>query len=118
MKAGRLVTSGIVFLRGTVYHARTSAGEEQYIFPVVERLATGVKTYTLIWTGPEAATFVKQHGAVLKPGKAIDVCLHSLFHLNNEPHYVIYTATLAPDRWETRPATTTHSQPAPQEAHA
>lgn len=123
MKAGQLIAQGTLFLRGAVYRALTSAGETQYTLPLLERRGAGVQHVTALWTGAVASSFMAAHGDALKPGKALEITFERIFAHNNEIHGVIYSATLAPDRWQSsRQAAAGEAaiqpQPAPQEAHA
>lgn len=116
MKPGELTASGTLFMRGSVYPQRTSTGEVQYLFPLIERRGLGVQNVTGVWSGVEAETFVNSLGATLKAGAPLSITFRRLFVHNNELHGVIYSASLAPGRWEavnTKPAAAS-AAPVPQ----
>jgi hypothetical protein len=116
MKPGELTAQGVLFLRAAPYFSRTSAGAEQYTMPMLERRGTGVQHITCIWSGAEARSFVQANAGALRAGKALSVTLRKLFCHNNELHAVIYTASLAPDRWEQRPESADAADAADQTA--
>ena len=122
MKPGELTASGTLFMRSGVYQQRTSAGEVQYLFPMLERraaLGMSVQNVTGVWSGVDAETFVNSMGATLKAGTALAITFRRLFCHNNELHGVIYAASLAPGRWEginARPAPTPTQTPQPETA--
>lgn len=113
MKPGELTASGTLFMRGSVYPQRTSTGEVQYLFPLIERRGLGVQAVTGVWSGVEAETFVNGLGAALKAGTPLAITFRRLFCHNNELHGVIYSASLAPGRWES-PAPKAAAAPIPQ----
>lgn len=100
--SGRLMAMGTLFLSGSLYVQRTSSGTLQYVLPMVQRDGQGVMGVTAIWAGPAADSFVHQHRAHIKPGKALDVTFERLFVHSNELHGILSTAVLAPDRWPAR----------------
>lgn len=100
MKPGELTALGTLFMRASVYERRTSSGQVQYLFPLIERLAVGVKKFTGVWTGIEAETFVNSLRAQLKAGTALSLSAYDLYIEKNEIHFHLYTASIAPGRWE------------------
>lgn len=100
LKPGELTASGTLFMRGSIYQRRTSAGELQLVFPLLERRGNGVQQLTGIWSGIEAETFYRQHGSAIKAGKALAFTFSRLFCHSNELHAIVYTCSLAPDRWQ------------------
>lgn len=100
--SGRLMAMGTLFVAGTLYVQRTSSGTLQYVLPMVQRDGHGVMSVTAIWAGPAAESFVHQHRAHIKPGKALEVTFERLFVHCNALHGILSTAVLAPDRWPAR----------------
>ena len=99
---GRLTGMGTLFVSGPIYEQRTSAGEMQYVLPLVQRDGAGVMTVVGIWLGAAADSFMHLHRAVVKPGRALDITFNRLFVHGNEIHGVVETCVLAPDRWPAR----------------
>ena len=100
MKPGELTGQGTLFLRANPYTARTRAGDTVHTLMCVERRGAGVQHLTALWSGPAADSFMHQHAAALKPGKGIAFTFSRFWVLNNELHATVYTASLAPDRWQ------------------
>lgn len=116
---GRLMAMGTLFVSGPIYEQRTSAGELQYVLPLVQRDGAGVMSVTAIWLGPAADNFMNLHRGHCKPGQPLSITFDRLFCHRNELHGIVGTCTLAPGRWEGRGAggtdhTTTHNE----ESHA
>lgn len=101
MKTGELTGQATLFLRANIYRQRTSAGDEQLLFSLVERRGRGVQLVTALWAGPAAESFFKLCGAACKPGKAIAFTFSRITVHNGELLCIVHTATLAPDRWGT-----------------
>lgn len=114
MSAGHLTATATLFMRGAIYPQRTSAGEVQLLFPLLERRDMGTQKIIALWTGPQADAFFKTHGATIKAGHALQFEFERLFCLNNELHGVVATAALAPARWADKPAGETPAQPVPE----
>jgi hypothetical protein len=110
MRPGVLTAAGTLFLRAGVYEARTSGGEVLYQFLLRSREGLHSEAYVGFWSGPEAETFVRAHRDALKPGCALTVTLHRLRIVSGEILATIYSASMAPARWQ--------HPPAPQEADA
>lgn len=102
MTPGQLIAQGTLFLSAAPYSARTSDGRTQHILRCVERRGTGVQHLTAIWTGAEADTFIGHHAAQLKAGQPVAFTFSRIFCHNSELHGIVYTATLAPGRWDGR----------------
>lgn len=119
LKPGELSAQGTLFMRASIYQQRTSAGDLQLVFPLLERRGSGVQQLTAIWKGPDAEIFYRQHGTAIKAGKALSFTFSRLFCHSNELHAIVYTCSLAPDRWQAERelhTTPTHShQPQPAE---
>jgi hypothetical protein len=117
LKPGELTGQGTLFMRGSIYEQRTSSGELQLVFPLLERRGSGVQQLTAIWKGADAEIFYRQHGSAIKAGKALAFTFSRLFCHSNELHAIVYTCCLAPDRWQAerdahQPNPTTQTQPA------
>ena len=109
MKSGELTAQGTLFMRASIYEQRTSSGELQLVFPLLERRGSGVQHVTAIWKGVDAQTFYRAHGSTIKAGKALSFTFSRLFCHNNELHAIVYTCSLAPDRWETAHGDASHA---------
>ncbi len=100
MTPGVLTLCGTLFMRGSVYEARTSAGEVQYSFPLISREGRDQQRYLGVWEGVGARSFVQAHRAQLKAGCAITVTMRRPACVSNQIVCEIYSASLAPDRWQ------------------
>lgn len=100
MTPGVLTLCGTLFMRGSVYEARTSAGEVQFTFPLLSREGRDQQRYLAVWEGAPARSFVEAHRAQLRPGCAITVTMHKPRTVSNQIVAEIYSASLAPDRWQ------------------
>lgn len=107
--AGRLMAMGTLFVSGPIYQQRTSAGDLQYVLPLVQRDGVGVMSVTAIWIGPAADSWMRAHRAHCKPGQPLAITFERIFCHRNELCGVISTCTLAPGRWEGRSSNTNHS---------
>ena len=114
--AGRLMLMGTVFLTASIYPRRTSGGEMQLLFSLVQRIGAGVREVAAMWTGPAAESFMHLHGTSCKRGQALTITSDDVFCHNNILHCHILTCSLAPGRWEGRSNTSTNN--ANEESHA
>jgi len=100
--SGRLMAMGTLFVSGPVYQQRTSAGDLQYVLPLVQRDGAGVMSVTAIWLGPAADSFMSLHRGHCKPGQPLTITFDRIFCHRNELHGIVGTCALAPGRWEGR----------------
>ena len=99
---GRLQAMGTLFLCAPVYQQRTSAGDMQYVLPMVQRDGAGISSVVGIWLGADADSFMHMHRPMLRAGRALDITFTRIFVHRNELHGIVSTCVLAPDRWPAR----------------
>ena len=114
MRAGILTAAGTLFLRASVYEARSLDGAHVYEFWLLARDGLDQQRYVAHWAGAEAQSFVRAHRERLRPGCALTLTLHRLRCINGEIVASIYSCSLAPDRWQHLHQA---GQPGTEEAH-
>jgi hypothetical protein len=108
-RPSELTARGTLFMRSSLYQQRTSAGDQQLLFPLLERRGRSCQTVVATWVGPDADAFFKTFGPSIKPGTALHFEFARIYCHNNEQHAVVQSCHLASARWATKHADDTAS---------